>query len=329
MSYDVSSRVEFDEKQPRTSKQAWPRVAIIILNWNGKTDTLECLESLKKLDYPNVDILVVDNGSQDGAVEAIRVVYPMVQVIALEENLGFVGGNNVGMMEAQRQAVDFVLLLNNDTVVAPDFLRNLMTAVIQNDRVRIAGPLIYYHQQPRVVWSAGGEIDWRRGTTRMVGMGETDNGQFGNAPTPVDFLTGCALLVGREVLERVGLLDERFFAYYEETEWCVRAKKAGYTCWLVPEAKIWHKISPEAREASPLVHYYMTRNRLLFLRLAQASFLSWMVTLGEYGRTWLSWTLKPKWRQKAAQRQAMMQAVADFFRGRFGKANWTERNVGI
>lgn len=307
--------------------QEWPRVAIIVLNWNGKEDTLDCLASLERLDYPAMDIIVVDNGSSDDSVSAIRAGYPAVHLIELDENLGFVGGNNIGMIEAQRLAADFVLLLNNDTVVAPDFLRQLIAAA-QNGQFRIAGPLIYYHQQPKIIWSAGGEIDWRRGSTRMVGIGEQDTGQFGNTPYAVDFLTGCALLFHRQVLEQIGPLDERFFAYYEEAEWCVRAKRAGYTCWLVPQAKIWHKISSEAREASPTVHYYMTRNRLLFLKLAQVGIFSWLAVLGEYGRTLLSWTLKPKWRHKSAQLRAMLQAILDFSRGRFGKLKPRAGNAG-
>ena len=123
------------------------------------------------------------------------------------------------------------------------------------------------------------------------------------------------------VVQQVGLLDPRFFAYYEETEWCVRITRAGFKIMQVPTAKIWHKISPDAREESPQVHYYMSRNRLLFLKESHAGITAWLNTLVlDYGRTLLSWTLKPKWRYKAPQRQAIVRAILDYSWGRFGKA---------
>jgi len=120
----------------------------------------------------------------------------------------------------------------------------------------------------------------------------------------------------------IGLLDQRFFAYYEDIEWCVRAARAGYKVVHVPLARVWHKITPEAREASPQVHYYMTRNQLLFLKLTNAGYRAWVYTLlGDYGRTLLSWTIKPRWRLKAPQRAAMLQAIRDSLRGTWGRVD--------
>jgi GT2 family glycosyltransferase len=297
-----------------------PRVTIIVLNWNGLADTLECLESLSRLDYPAYEMVVVDNGSTDGPPAAIRERFPDVTLIENGENLGFTGGNNVGLRWALEQGADYMLLLNNDTVVAPDFLRLLVEAAEVDSRIGIAGPTIYYHDQPRIIWTAGGGIDWRRGQTWMVGLNERDAGQFGEEPREVDFVTGCALLVKRAVLERVGLLDDRFFAYYEETEWCVRTQRARFKIVHVPQAKIWHKIEPNARANSPLVHYYMARNRLLFLKTTGAGMRPWLHTLlAEYLRILLSWTLRPKRRDKRAQRNAVLRATVDFLRGRLGR----------
>lgn len=296
-----------------------PRVAILVLNWNGLRDTLDCLASLEHLDYPNYGVVVVDNGSTDGSPSAVRERFPRVSVIENGENLGFAGGNNVGMRHALERGVDYVLLLNNDTEVAPDFLSLLVEAARTEPQVGIVGPTIYYGEQPAVVWSAGGEIDWRRGTTRMVGLNERDVGQFGVAPREMDFVTGCALLVKRAVPERVGLLDERFFAYYEEIEWCVRASRAGFKIVHLPQAKVWHKIPLDARESSPQVHYYMTRNRLLFMRVTGASWRAWLHTLvAEYLRRLLSWSLRPRWRTKRAQRNAVLRGIADFVVGDWG-----------
>ncbi|MFZ6028807.1 MAG: glycosyltransferase family 2 protein [Chloroflexota bacterium] len=296
-----------------------PSVLIIILNWNGKEDTLACLKSLGQIDYPNAGILVIDNASSDDSVAALRAAYPHIRRIENAANLGFVGGNNQGLETAVQEGYDYALLLNNDTEVAPDFLSRLVQAAHADPEIGITGPQIYYFARPEVLWSAGGRIDWQRGETSMIGIGLTQSGQS-TAPYGVDFVTGCALLIKTSVVAQVGPLDERFFAYYEETEWCVRVARAGYRILLVPAAKIWHKISAEAREASPRVHYYMTRNQLLFLRCTRANWQAWAATYFKNARTLLSWTLKPKWRHKAPQRRAMWQAIADFHRGRFGKA---------
>jgi len=300
--------------------EAGPRVGVVVLNWNRRDDTLACLGSLARLDYPAFEVVVVDNGSADGSAQAIRERFPDVLLIENGENLGYAGGNNVGLRYALKRGLDYVLLLNNDTEVAPDLLRLLVGAAEADPAVGVAGPTIYYYDRPEVIWSAGGAIDWRRGRTWMVGLDEEDVGQFGEAPREVAFVTGCALLVGRRVLEQVGLLDERFFAYYEEVEWCVRARRAGFGIVHVPRARVWHKISPGAQADSPLVHYYMTRNRLLFLKLTGAGAGAWMNTLlAEYLRTLLSWSLRPRWRGKTPQRRAMVRAIADAWRGRWGR----------
>lgn len=298
----------------------WPRVGIIVLNWNGVDDTLACLESLARLDYPTFEVIVVDNGSADGSVLAIRERFSGVTLIENGENLGYTGGNNVGLRRVLAQRLDYALLLNNDTEVPPDSLRLLVEVADAYPAVGIVGPTIYYYDQPQVIWSAGGAIDWRRGQTWMVGLNEHDIGQFGQEPREVDFVTGCALLVKREVLERVGLLDERFFAYYEETEWCVRIKRAGFRILHVPSACVWHKIRPEAQKDSPLVHYYMTRNRLLFLKVAGAGAQAWLHTLlTEYLCILATWTLKPQWWNKWKPRNAMLWAIGDALCGRWGK----------
>jgi GT2 family glycosyltransferase len=297
-----------------------PRTAIIVLNWNGLSDTLDCLASLQRLDYPDYEIVVVDNGSTDGSAETIRKRFPYLTLIENDENLGFTGGNNTGLRYALQHSADYALLLNNDTEVAPDFLRHLIEAMEADSEVGIAGPTIYYHERPGLIWSAGGAIDWQRGRTRMLYLNTPDEGQLGIAPRSVDFVTGCALLVKREVINRAGLLDERFFAYFEEVEWCVRARRAGFKIIHVPRAKLWHKITPEHRAASPMVHYYMTRNRLLFLRVTRAGWRAWMNTLlADYLHTLISWSMRLKWRHKREQRQMMIGAISDAWRGRWGQ----------
>jgi len=296
-----------------------PSVDIIILNWNGFTDTLKCLQSLRKLNYPTYRVMVVDNASTDGSTGFIRDQFPEVTLMENYENLGFTGGNNIGMRLALENGSDYVLLLNNDTEVDPDFLRVLVEAAESDSRIGIAGPIIYYFDHPQIIWSAGGAINRRRGQTRMVGLNEIDQGQFGQKPREVDFVSGCALLIKRVVLKQVGLLDERFFAYYEEVEWCVRITMAEFMIVHVPQARIWHKISLDKRDDSPLVHYYMTRNRLLLLKITGAGLKAWLHTIiVDYLRTLLSWSLQPKWRGKKHQRKMMLLAIIDAGLGRWG-----------
>ena len=297
-----------------------PTVSIIVLNYNSRDDTLDCLRSLKHLTHFQTQVIVVDNGSSDGSVEAVRSQFPEVEVIATGQNLGFAAGNNVGIQRALDSGADYVMLLNNDTIVAPDMVDIMLDAMAADPAIGVAGPTIYYYTQPEVIWSAGGEIDWKRGLTYMIGIGDEDKGQFGMAPREVEFVTGCALLVRRDVWEKAGLLDEKFFMYYEETEWCVRARRANFKIIQVPLAMMWHKISIEAREASPRVYYYMTRNRLLFLRNTNASLQTWVFTLGELARTFMSWTLRPKWQDRRHLRKVMLRAVKDFSVGNFGQS---------
>jgi GT2 family glycosyltransferase len=172
-----------------------PDVAIIIVNWNRCDDTLACLASLSRLEYPAYKIIIVDNGSTDGSVMAIRTAYPQITLIETGDNLGYVGGNNIGLEHARTLGVKYALLLNNDTEVAPNFLNLLLQAAEADPRVGIVGPLIYYFDRPEVIWSAGGAIDWQRGDTHMLGLNQLNQGQFGVTPQSVDFVTGCVLLL--------------------------------------------------------------------------------------------------------------------------------------
>ncbi len=303
--------------QKRANKLA---VGIIVLNWNGWKDTFACLESLKKLDYPAVRVIVIDNASHETPENEPRECYPNVEFLYLNENAGFAGGNNVGILRAQELGAQYVLLLNNDTEVAPDFLSHLIATAESEPTIGMIGPTIYYYSTPGVIWSAGGEVDRLRGDTRMLGVDEIEQGQYGQRARPVDWITGCALLVKMDLIRQVGMLDERFFAYYEEAEWCARARRSGYQIVHEPRSKVWHKISRQSREASPIVNYYMARNRLLYIKLTHMGVIPWIYTMSIYARRLASWSLRPKWRNKVQQRQALLQAIQDFLQNRFGKA---------
>jgi GT2 family glycosyltransferase len=296
-----------------------PLVAIIVVSWNKKADTLACLASLLKVDYQNHKIIVIDNGSTDQTSEALRTTYPLIRLIENPSNLGFVEANNIGLKLAATWDAKYAILLNNDTVVAPDFLTHLVDAMESDPNAAAAGPMIYYDEQPEMIWSAGGAIDWQTGQTTMIGLNERDVGQYLSIPRSTDFITGCALLVRMTTVQEIGLLDPRFFAYYEEVEWCVRMTRKGFRILFIPLSKVWHKISPLEQQVSPVVHYYMTRNRLLFLRTTQAPWTAWFYTLfHDYLRTITSWSLRPKWRNLRSQRNIMVQAIVDFAKGHTG-----------
>jgi GT2 family glycosyltransferase len=296
-----------------------PRVTIIVLNWNGLKDTLDCLGSLDQLDYQDYEVVIVDNGSVDGSVSVIRERFPGVTIIENGENLGYAEGNNRGVEYSLQTRADYIFVLNNDTVLCQDILTHLVVAAETNPRVGAVGPKIYYHAQPRRIWFAGGVIDWQRGVTVNLGADEDDIGQFEQVKS-VDFLAGCALLIKRETWENVGSFDSRFFMYWEEADWCARARRAGYDLLFVPKAKMWHKISPADQSSSPRILYYMTRNRLLFLH-KNLSFPHNIIVLAKCSwgvcRTIVSFLR----RGKREQSDALMRGIFDFSRGQFGRVS--------
>jgi GT2 family glycosyltransferase len=261
---------------------------------------------------------VVDNGSVDGSISAIQGAYPHVTVCQTGANLGYAAGNNVGLRYVLQCGHQYALLLNNDTEVAPDFLRRLVDTCEADPQVGVAGPKICYYDRPDTIWSAGGIIDWPRGNTCMRGMDAPDDGRCDEL-VPVDFISGCALFVRCKAIVAAGMLDERFGMYFEETEWCVRIARAGWVNLYVPESRVWHKIRPAQQDRSPVVMYYMPRNRLLFLRITRAPWRVWLNALVLQDlRHWLSWLRFRTWHDHDVQRLALLEAWRDFALGRFG-----------
>ena len=222
-----------------------PLVYIVIVNWNGRDITLDCLASLSAVTYANFRTVVVDNASSDGSAEAIRNRYPGVEVLPMQENRRFAGGNNAGIRHALSHGADLLLLLNNDTTVEPQFLSALVTRLRRDNRLGVAAPMIYYFDQPDRIWFAGGSLSMWTGTMRHIGIREFDAGQFA-AARPIDYATGCCILTKRTVIERVGDLDERYFMYAEDADWCMRVRRAGFGIFFEPEARVWHKLSVSA-----------------------------------------------------------------------------------
>jgi GT2 family glycosyltransferase len=220
-----------------------PRVAVVVLNWNGKALTLDCVASLLEVRTPNVEVVVVDNASSDGSAEAVRAAFgSRVTVIVNDENLGFARGNNVGIRYALEHGAEFVLLLNNDTIVDEQLIDFMLKPFDDENGVGVTGPKIYYYDPPDQIWFAGGEVFLARGVSRHIGIRERDRGQF-DEHRDVDYVTGCALMAKRDVFESVGFLDPSYVAYYEDVDFCMRARRAGFRIVYVPGGKVWHKIS--------------------------------------------------------------------------------------
>lgn len=240
-----------------------PRVAAVVLNWNGGEINRKCLDSLLACDYPNLAILFVDNGSTDGSLEDIRERYPQIETLVNEENLGFTGGNNRGIDHALDAGAEMVLLLNNDVVVPEGFLQPLVDE-LKREGHGIVGPKVL--EPSGKVWCAGGELAFHQNVSRLRGYGASDNGSFDRIE-PVDYLPACCILISREVFERIGLLDEDYFCYLEDVEFCLRASRAGYPVTYFPDVKVCHYCSQSTGGGYSAARKYMNAvNSVRFLR---------------------------------------------------------------
>jgi GT2 family glycosyltransferase len=256
-------------------------ISIIIVNYNTKRETLACLNSLTKLKTNGFEyaIVVVDNGSREVLVIPDKLKQKNIHLIRSESNLGFTGGNNLGIYHAiEHFNSEYIALLNNDTLVDPYYLQRLHEYLVERPRVGIVSSKIYfspgteYHKKSytpavrgKVLWYAGGSIDWQNLAAFHRGVDEVDRGHF-DVAGETDFATGCSLLIKREVLEKAGLLDKRFFLYFEDTDLSLRAKKQGYEVHYCPTSVVWHKnAGSSGGSGSALQEYYQNRNLLLFV----------------------------------------------------------------
>lgn len=287
-----------------------PLVAIVILNWNGWKDTIECLESLYQINYSNYRVVLVDNNSSNESILKIkdyckgklRVKSEFFEynvdnkpikileynkekseskvsksslnqgnnhltLINADKNYGFAEGNNIGIRYALKNLnTDYILLLNNDTVVDKDFLDELVNTGEKREDTGIIGSKIYYYSEPNKIWCIGGKIDWKFARGLHVGTNEVDVGQYSEMKE-FDYVSGSAFLIKREVIDVTGLMDKKFFLYFEESDLALRASKKGYKSVYAPGAKIWHKVSKSGGGLSKSIGlYYITRNRWLFMK---------------------------------------------------------------
>lgn len=296
------------------------RVVVVILNWNGKEATLDCLDSVYKSSYHDPDVIVVDNGSNDGTVTAVRRNFPVTKILENSVNLGYAEGNNVGLKYALDHKADYAFVLNNDTIVASDCISGLVADMECHLDAAAAAPKSYYFDAPEMIYFAGGRIS-QDGRVVHLGSGKRDGVEF-SSPTNTEWLTGCAILFRSEALRKVGLFDPRYYLLFEDADWSSRAKRVGYQLRIVPAAKLWHKISPSfVGTWSPPYLYYYTRNNLLWV---ERNF---------------PWSLKPRYYRSAVKRafeearqgvvarsddgvrrkKAVWQGIADYMLRKFGE----------
>jgi len=260
------------------------QVFISLLNYNGSENTIDCLESLRNIntDSFKLTIIVVDNASSDNSIKSIKnhvltSKYGNVKFIENKKNMGFSGGHNTAIRYALSNKADYVLLLNNDIYVDKNFLKELFVVSEQDDNIKIAVPKIYFapgyefhkdrysnQEKGKVFWYAGGEVDWANIIGRHRGVDEVDKGEFDNIEQ-TEIATGCSMLIKKEVFEKIGNLDDKYFLYYEDADLSMRVKRNGFKIMYVPKSVIWHKNAESTGgSGSTLQDYYITRNRLMF-----------------------------------------------------------------
>jgi len=305
------------------------KIAIVILTFNGEKDTMECLESIAKMRSLNykLQIIVVDNGSTDADASVIsNFQFPIsnfgFKVIQNKENLGFAEGNNVGIRYALENGADYVVILNNDTIVHVDLINELVKTAESSEKIGIVVPKIYFapgfefhkdrykkEELGKIIWYAGGIMDWRNVLGYHRGVDEVDDGQY-QKTEETDYASGCCMLIKKEVLQKIGLFDEKYFLYYEDNDLSQRTKKAGFSIFYCPKAVLWHKNAGSAGgSGSHLQDYYITRNRLLF-GIRYAPIRSKLALIRESLGLLLNGRL---WQRRG---------VLDFYLRRFGKGSF-------
>lgn len=303
-----------------------PKIALIILNWKQPQLTFDTLDSIFKTKNTGFSfhIYLVDNGSPDDSVAQFKAKYGQnksVTIVETGDNLGYAGGNNFGLKTALKKNFDYYLVANNDILVAPDFLQKLFNAN-QKYPNSILTPKIYFapgfefHKDRyskseigNVIWAVGSQIDWNNIYGSNIGIDEVDHGQYDKEQPKIDFISGCCFLISKKIIQKIGIFDEKFYLYMEDSDLTQRALVAGYELRLVPESKIWHCNSGSSKPGSSLQDYFITRNRLLF-GFRYASFRTKFALFRESIK--FLFTGSP-WRKRG---------VLDFYLKRFGKGSW-------
>ncbi|MBY0279786.1 glycosyltransferase family 2 protein [Candidatus Binatia bacterium] len=244
-----------------------PRVAVVVLDWNGGDDTLACIASVCASRWQPLDVWLVDNASRQPVLDEVARRHPGVRTIANPANLGYAGGNNVGLRAALAAGADWVLVLNNDARLAPDTIDELLAVARTDPRIAAVGAKILRLEQPDRLWMAWGEIDYRQSLVRLIGADERDDGRFA-AARDVAWVSGCAILLSRRAIDAIGPFDEEYFAYHEEVDWCATAREHGLRVVYAPRAVVLHRGQASSGGATFVSRrqYLTARNMVRFVR---------------------------------------------------------------
>jgi len=255
-----TNRAGFDATTSAVESKPHAEVSCVVLNWNGWADTIECLDALKECSYPNLTVIVVDNGSTDDSIARIKAAHPDIFLLKSEKNLGFSSGNNIGIRRALDIGADYIWLLNNDTRPAPDALCALVAKVASDKSIGAVASICYYADEPSKVQAwAGSRINLWIGYGRLYTEPHEDDW--------FDSLNGTSMLVARNAIEHVGLLDEGFFLYWEDTEFCLRLRKKGWRIAAAPASRVLHKVNASTGGNKIVLDRYQTTSGLRLLRL--------------------------------------------------------------
>jgi GT2 family glycosyltransferase len=299
------------------------RLAIILVNWNGSEDTLNCIESIHSSIYKDYFIVVVDNGSSANQILKLKESKSDFVLIETGDNLGYTGGNNKGIEYAMACNVDYVFLLNNDTYIASDTLHTIMQSVDSDKKIGVLSPKIFFHPARNLLWSAGTDFNKLFLIGKLSGYKTEDNGQF-NQGRDLDYVTGCAMLIQSQVIRDVGMLCDDYFAVCEDLDYCFRVRDKGYRVVYEPLATVWHIESASSGGVdSPQYVYYQTRNHFLFhnrfasgfvqIVLSQAYCCAWVVKRG------LKFILQRKWKALLG----ILYGIRDVIVGNLGRRDYT------
>ena len=298
------------------------KIGFITINFHSQEDTLEVVKQLSQNQLPlgvSSAIYVVDNDRSDDLQDKLKK-YSRAVYVASPGNIGFAAGNNLGLKAALDDGNDILVMINNDTIVPDDLVLKILASPISDRQVGAVGGLIYFakgfefenkyqkDELGRVIWYAGGKYDWNNVYAQHVGVNEVDNSQYSHQE-PTDFITGCLFITRSDVLRKVGLFDERYCLYFEDSDLGMRIKKQGYSLMFDPNIKLWHKVAQSSGIGSPLNDYFLTRNRLVF------------------GMDYARPRTKAALLREAVKKlfigtKAQKQAVRDFFMRKLGKGTW-------
>ncbi|MFH1181023.1 MAG: glycosyltransferase family 2 protein [bacterium] len=290
---------------------ATPKVSIVILNWNNYKDTKECLESLEKITYPNFELVVVDNGSSDNSTKNIQKEFLRHIFIYNNDNLGYAGGINAGIRRAFDNGADYIFTMNNDMLADKSFLEPLIEVMEKDEKIGLAGPATYCYPAKEKLYTAGEMIKYWKGGVRQIGLPKD--------VVEVDCLGGC-FLIKREVIEKIGYFYEPYFLDFEETEYCLRAARAGFKIVSHPKSKIWHKVSLTLNKIPASSAYYYYRNKLLFVKRNAPFYIKYPFYF--YGSLYLVLKIAENLAKgDKTMAFSIKNSLTDFWQGNFCKGN--------